>query len=82
MLVSSNFISFLLLLFIVAVFSRPNNFNQNETTNELSSDSSNTAATQLSENVVELVGRGPPVELILLNGFLDVQIDLKNCFGR
>uniref|UniRef100_A0A914YJ86 Uncharacterized protein n=1 Tax=Panagrolaimus superbus TaxID=310955 RepID=A0A914YJ86_9BILA len=67
--------SLIFLLFITVVI------NGRPTLNNLSSDPSNTAAKQVSDDVVELIGPGAPVELILLDGFLDVKIDLFNCLG-
>uniref|UniRef100_A0AC34GIR1 Uncharacterized protein n=1 Tax=Panagrolaimus sp. ES5 TaxID=591445 RepID=A0AC34GIR1_9BILA len=91
MFLSPNFLLFFLFI-TVAVNARPNNYfltNNEASSNdsllsELSSDSSNPSVQQISDDKVKLLDRGDgqPVDLILLDKSLDVEIDLKSCNGR
>uniref|UniRef100_A0AC34FSS5 Uncharacterized protein n=1 Tax=Panagrolaimus sp. ES5 TaxID=591445 RepID=A0AC34FSS5_9BILA len=87
MFFSSNFLVFL--LFIIVANARPNNYyltnnetSSNDLLSDLSADSSNPSVSQISDDKVELLDRGgKPVDLILLDNSLNVEIDLHNCFG-
>uniref|UniRef100_A0AC34G1T5 Uncharacterized protein n=1 Tax=Panagrolaimus sp. ES5 TaxID=591445 RepID=A0AC34G1T5_9BILA len=82
-------IFFLFLLFITVANSRPNNYyltnnetSSNDLLSDLSADSSNPSVSQISDDKVELIKFGDPVDLVLFDESLDVEIDLHNCDGR